>query len=122
MAALLLRYNNEMILLSVVSSRFFMRFNECIRQLLIHHKYLKDKETGLFCRGYSCITKDNKYEYLWKKAAEGVISRLDENGIVRGVSSCSPVMPTANGYKCIKIKPILYGQALTVLMLCEIDD
>lgn len=185
--------------------------DECIKQLAVHHKYLKNKETGLFCHGYSCITKDNmsgilwgranawitastvelleilpedfdgraeileslneqvegylkyqtengmirtiindptsyeetsatagmaygvargikagfidkKYESLWKKAAEGVISKIDEDGIVRGVSSGTPVMPTANGYRCIKIEPILYGQALTLLMLCQIDD
>lgn len=185
--------------------------DECIKQLLIHHRYLKDKVTGLFCHGYSCITKDNmsainwaranawitastvemleilpgdfegrdeilkslneqvegyakyrkengmlttiindhtsyeetsatagmaygiargikdgyidkKYEYLYKEAAEAVIAKIDENGIVTGVSSGTPVMPTANGYKNIKIEPILYGQALTVLMLCEIDN
>lgn len=185
--------------------------DEVIKQLRLHHKFLKDKETGLFFHGYSCITKDNmsainwaranawitastveileilpesfegrdeilkslneqmagyakyqhesgmistiindpesyeetsatagmaygicrgikdgyidaKYSDVYKKAVEGVIKMIDSDGYVGGVSSGTPVMPDAQGYKDIIIEPILYGQALTLLMLCEVDD
>lgn len=185
--------------------------DEAAKQLLLHHKYLKCQETGLFYHAYSCITKDNmsavmwgranawiiastvemleilpedfegrdeilkslneqvagfekyqtengmirtiindntsyeetsatagmaygiargikdgyidkKYESVYKKAVDGVISQIDDVGYVHGVSGGTPVMPNADGYKLTKIIPILYGQALTVLMLCEVDD
>ncbi len=184
--------------------------DEAVKQLRLHHKFLKDKETGLFFHGYSCITKDNmssidwaranawitastveilellpadfegrdeilyslneqvegyakyqrssgmittiindptsyeetsatagmaygicrgikdgyidaKYADVYKRAVDGVIRMIDSEGYVGGVSSGTPVMPDAQGYKDIIIEPILYGQALTVMMLCEVD-
>lgn len=185
--------------------------DEAIKQLRLHHEFLKDKNTGLFYHGYSCETKDNlsailwaranawitastveilellpddfegrdeileslneqiagyakyqkengmlttiindpasyeetsatagmaygicrgikngyissDYEYMYKKAVESVVSKIDSEGYVRGVSSGTPICPNAQGYKDIIIEPTLYGQALTILLLCEVDS
>ena len=41
---------------------------EAQNQLYLHHKYLKDKETGLFFHGYSCIEKGNLSCCRWGRA------------------------------------------------------
>lgn len=184
--------------------------NEVIRQVRLHHQYLKDAETGLFFHGYSCQTGDNLsairwgranawitaatveileilpddfkgredilrslreqvaayakfqrengmigtvidqpdsydetsatagmaygvcrgikdgyidtvYTPVYEKAMAAVIGSIDEEGYVNGVSWGTPIMPDAQSYKEIKQMPMLYGQALTVLMLSEQD-
>jgi len=70
------------------------------------------------------ITAGVKMGYLDKKCLEiadrayyGVIKLVNESGAVGMVSSGTPVMPTIDAYKTIKIEPTLYGQGLTLMML-----
>lgn len=59
------------------------------------------------------------YEGVWKKALQAVIEMTGTNGEVLGVSGGTPVMPTQEHYKTIQRYPSLYGQSLTLLLLCE---
>ncbi len=63
---------------------------------------------------------DNKYQEVWKKAAQGVINHIEADGTVTGVSGGTPIMDTVEEYHTIKVLPTLYGQGLTLIMLCEI--
>lgn len=54
-------------------------------------------------------------------AERAVIAQIDKNGAVQGVSGGTPIMPTIEDYHTIEVLPTLYGQALTLLMLCETD-
>lgn len=181
---------------------------EACRQLLIHHRLLKDKSTGLFYHGWNCENKNwmsgarwgranawitvstvemldilpkdfkgrqdiikslseqvsaykklqrengmfgtlldhpdsydetsaaagiaygikkgikngylvNENNEIWQRAEAAVINQINENGEVEGVSTGTPVMPSLEAYKKIERYPTLYGQGLTLLMLCE---
>lgn len=54
------------------------------------------------------------------KAVRGVIGKIDENGVVQGVSYGTPVGEDADFYKSIPVCPMTYGQSLTLLMLTEL--
>ena len=54
-----------------------------------------------------------------ERAARAVIGRIDKTGNVLGVSGGTPIMPSIEDYHKIEIRPRLYGQALALLMLCE---
>jgi unsaturated rhamnogalacturonyl hydrolase len=53
------------------------------------------------------------------KAMEGVISKINSDGAVEGVSGGTPIMPTIDAYGKLTRYPTLYGQGLTLLMLSE---
>ncbi|UZQ86582.1 glycoside hydrolase family 88 protein [Thermoclostridium stercorarium] len=61
-------------------------------------------------------------EYLeyGRKAAHAVISKIDENGMVHGVSYGTGMGKDLEHYKKIPIAPTAYGQGLTFLMLTEL--
>lgn len=54
-----------------------------------------------------------------RRAAKAVTRRIDDKGNVLGVSGGTPIMPTIEAYHGIEVRPRLYGQALALLMLCE---
>ena len=53
------------------------------------------------------------------KAMEGVITKINPEGAVEGVSGGTPIMPTIDAYGKLTCYPTLYGQGLTLLMLSE---
>ena len=53
------------------------------------------------------------------KAMEGVISKINPEGAVEGVSGGTPIMPTIDAYGKLTRYPTLYGQGLTLLMFSE---
>lgn len=53
------------------------------------------------------------------KAMEGVITKINPEGAVEGVSGGTPIMPTIDAYGKLTRYPTLYGQGLTLLMLSE---
>ena len=53
------------------------------------------------------------------KAMEGVITTINPEGAVEGVSGGTPIMPTIDAYGKLTRYPTLYGQGLTLLMLSE---
>ena len=61
-------------------------------------------------------------EYLeyGRKAAHAVISKIDQSGMVQGVSYGTGMGKDLEFYKKIPIAPTAYGQGLTFLMLTEL--
>ncbi|WP_079914524.1 glycoside hydrolase family 105 protein [Paenibacillus sp. 32352] len=55
-----------------------------------------------------------------EKAAEAVMIHVDVYGAVHGVSGGTPVMPTVEAYNEVKITPTPYGQALALMLICEL--
>jgi unsaturated rhamnogalacturonyl hydrolase len=53
------------------------------------------------------------------KAMEGVITKINPEGAVEGVSGGTPIMPSIDAYGKLTRYPTLYGQGLTLLMLSE---
>jgi unsaturated rhamnogalacturonyl hydrolase len=53
------------------------------------------------------------------KTMEAVISMVNPEGAVEGVSGGTPIMPTVDAYGKLTRYPTLYGQGLTLLMLSE---
>jgi unsaturated rhamnogalacturonyl hydrolase len=53
------------------------------------------------------------------KAMEGVITKINPEGAVEGVSGGTPIMPAIDAYGKLTRYPTLYGQGLTLLMLGE---
>lgn len=58
-----------------------------------------------------------EFEQTWGYAIEAIHRSVHANGEVGGVSSGTPVMPDAEGYKTIPITPTLYGQGLAIIAL-----
>lgn len=56
-----------------------------------------------------------------KKAAAYVMGQVAEDGSVKGVSTGTPIMKDAQAYRDIPVTSTLYGQGLTLLMLCEME-
>jgi unsaturated rhamnogalacturonyl hydrolase len=54
-----------------------------------------------------------------RKGMEGVITKINPEGAVEGVSGGTPIMPTIDAYGKLTRYPTLYGQGLTLLMLSE---
>ena len=63
-----------------------MYLNEAARQILLHYKYLTDKETGLMFHAYSCFNRDNLSRVRWGRA----------NGW--GIVSCVEILDRIPGY------------------------
>lgn len=57
-----------------------------------------------------------------ERALLGVMSQIDADGTVRGVSYGTPMGATLDFYRQIEIRPTAYGQGLTFLMLTEVMD
>jgi unsaturated rhamnogalacturonyl hydrolase len=53
------------------------------------------------------------------KAMDGVISKINPEGAVDGVSGGTPIMASIDAYGKLTRYPTLYGQGLTLLMLSE---
>lgn len=62
---------------------------------------------------------DPSFETAAAKAVRGVLSRIDEKGIVHGVSYGTPVFMKKEEYKKIEICPMPYGQSMALMMLVE---
>lgn len=56
-----------------------------------------------------------------KEAAKYVMGQVAEDGSVKGVSTGTPIMKDAQAYRDIPVLSTLYGQGLTLLMLCEME-
>lgn len=54
-----------------------------------------------------------------RKAMEGVVTMINPDGAVQGVSGGTPIMPSIEAYGKLTRYPTLYGQGLTLLMLSE---
>lgn len=52
-------------------------------------------------------------------AMDGVVTMINADGAVEGVSGGTPIMPTIDAYGQLTRYPTLYGQGLTLLMLSE---
>jgi unsaturated rhamnogalacturonyl hydrolase len=51
---------------------------------------------------------------------EAVINSVDEKGMVQNVSFGTPMGPTKDFYKAIKLTAMPYGQAMTLLCMVEL--
>jgi unsaturated rhamnogalacturonyl hydrolase len=56
------------------------------------------------------------------RTTEAVLGKIDEHGIVSGVSGGTPVMPSIEAYNRINFYPTLYGQGLTLMLLAQYLD
>ena len=54
------------------------------------------------------------------KAAQGVLSQVEPDGLVGGVSYGTPMGNDLDFYRSIPIQPTAYGQGLVFLMLTEL--
>ena len=63
---------------------------------------------------------DADYADAARKALEGVLSRVDADGLVEGVSYGTPMGNDLDFYRNIPIRPTAYGQGLAFLMLTEV--
>jgi unsaturated rhamnogalacturonyl hydrolase len=64
---------------------------------------------------------DPRYRDVGLKAAEAVLSEIDESGAVQGVSNGTGMGHDLEHYMNILVTPTAYGQGLTFLMLAELD-
>jgi unsaturated rhamnogalacturonyl hydrolase len=62
---------------------------------------------------------DEKYKSVALKAIEGIIDNIDENGALKNVSIGTGASMDIERYKKVKISPMPYGQALSILCLSE---
>ena len=62
---------------------------------------------------------DESYAECAKKAVEGLCAQVDEDGTVLNVSAGTGMGYDAEHYKNIVIRPMAYGQSLTLIALCE---
>ncbi len=65
------------------------------------------------------ILPEEAYAGCARRAAEGVLSRVGEDGTVGGVSYGTPMGRDRDFYRRIPIRPTAYGQGLVFLMLTE---
>ncbi len=66
-----------------------------------------------------CGYIDEKYKETGLKALEGVLNCIDDDGTVKQVSYGTGMGKTLEDYRKIPITPQLYGQSMTMLLLCE---
>lgn len=85
--------------------------------------YLETSASSAFAYGIlKAVRKgylDSSYEPIGMKALEGVLSQIDENGTVHGVSYGTPVFDRIEDYKQIELCPMPYGQSMALMMLVE---
>lgn len=63
---------------------------------------------------------DPKYLEMGTKAADAVISQISADGTVQGVSYGTGLRADLDAYRNIRLCPMTYGQALTILALTEV--
>lgn len=66
------------------------------------------------------ILPETEYGECARKAAEGVLAMVGEDGTVGGVSYGTPMGKTKDFYCHVPIQPTAYGQGLVFLMLTEL--
>ncbi len=85
--------------------------------------YLETSCSAAFAYGiYKAVRKgyvDKKYLDTAQKAFKAVISQIDEDGTVQGVSYGTPVFGSLQEYKDIAVTPMPYGQSMVLMMLVE---
>lgn len=62
---------------------------------------------------------DSSYEACAEKAMKGICAQIAEDGTVQGVSAGTTVGYDAEHYKNIVVRPMAYGQSLTLIALIE---
>ena len=62
---------------------------------------------------------DASFADIAQKAVGGVLEKIDETGMVHGVSYGTPVFERKEDYKKIEICPMPYGQSMALMMLVE---
>ena len=75
--------------------------------------------TAGILRGIKAGILDSSYEECAAKAVEGICSQVDKDGTVLNVSAGTGMGYDADHYKNIVIRPMAYGQSLTLIALCE---
>lgn len=58
-------------------------------------------------------------QHVQKKLWQGFVAQVDEDGTVLNVSAGTGMGYDADHYKNIVIRPMAYGQSLTLIALCE---
>lgn len=85
--------------------------------------YIETSATAGYAYGILRAVKmgllDADYTSAAELAREYVLTQIKEDGSVVGVSGGTPIMKDAQAYKDIPTSTTLYGQGLTLLMLCE---
>ncbi len=85
--------------------------------------YLETSATALIGAGLWQLLSQKKigeeYREMARLAVEYVRGTIEEDGLVQGVSTGTPVMPDREGYKGISLRPTLYGQGAAILALAE---
>ena len=85
--------------------------------------YLETSATALIGAGLWQLLSQKKigeeYREMARLAVEYVRGTIEEDGLVQGVSTGTPVMPDREGYKGISLRPTLYGQGTAILALAE---
>jgi unsaturated rhamnogalacturonyl hydrolase len=62
---------------------------------------------------------DESYKSAAEKAVNGLMTYIDDSGLVGNVSAGTAVGMDADHYRNIMIRPMAYGQSLTALALTE---
>ncbi|WP_231506391.1 glycoside hydrolase family 88/105 protein [Paenibacillus sp. UNC451MF] len=70
-------------------------------------------------RAIECGLLDEKHREAAHRTAFALISKIDKEGRVTGVSGGTPVKETVEDYNLIPFKDTLYGQGLALMLLAE---
>ena len=70
-------------------------------------------------RGVKLGLLDSSYQAVADKALEGIVANVDTDGTVLNVSAGTAMGMNADHYKGIQIRPMAYGQSLSLIALCE---
>ena len=87
--------------------------------------YLEASATAGFAYGIAkalrmrLIPREERYENAAKRAMEGVLANISEDGELRQTSFGTPVFEDLEGYKKIPLTSMPYGQSLALLALTE---
>ncbi|MCJ8014446.1 glycoside hydrolase family 88 protein [Paenibacillus sp. KQZ6P-2] len=87
------------------------------------NSYTETSATAAFAYGIlKAVRKgylSESYREVGMKAYNAVVSKIDEGGVVHGVSYGTGMGRTLQAYRDIPICPMPYGQSMTLLMLIE---
>lgn len=87
------------------------------------NSYTETSATAAFAYGIlKAVRKgylSESYREVGMKAYHAVVSKIDPDGVVHGVSYGTGMGPTLQAYRDIPICPMPYGQSMTLLMLIE---
>lgn len=85
--------------------------------------YLETSASSAFAYGIlKAVRKgfiDERYRAVGLKALEGVISKIDDEGIVHGVSYGTGLKDNLDYYRNIKQCPMPYGQSMALMLMVE---